>query len=1153
MKRKMFLIVISVLVLCLTCGMLFVACNDKNEGNDNGGKNPGEIDIPDTAADILTEVVKNFGEVKADTTGAKEFNLGLDITDADNKPVFSLVFETIDGDDFIYASVGDDAMTKFNGLDLGGTVETVLSWFGSGLSIAGTSIPFDADAFIASGLIETVVELNVIGNFAKSSDGNSYSLQLNLSTIAGLLSSFEKTINDWIANSGYADIINTVIDAVYDLIIPEEATTSTEGGSDDATPSTVTELVEAIADNYTLTFYFGFEDNTGKDAAAEKAAQPFGDLALSSKVMAAREADAQNLLNFALDGTAELKDAEGTVTGRYDIDVDIDLDIFPLIPAILDCVTTGPDENGNIMPNGFSMDEAQVDALVAAIKEMGYISIEVNELNLDAEGTFKKNILTIYSDFASGEAIVQLYGESIVIYPVALGGVYEFDAVASFIMNALSAAAEQPEEPAESTALELGGIDIMGLLGKVLALTNLDTSDIEGSLADINANGFTIKMSGVMDVIDTITDVDADIALGMTLRDLLPYLWKSADTMTIKIETALDSIFGAAERKPVEEVAAVKNNSTPSALISEVTDIGVQEVLYGSLSTGIDTMYTMKGISMLTGDEVEFKGYILGFEGAGIDFSKPGKQTVTVYIAAENKGDGLIGMLKDMLDLTGYPVFGIYSKEVTFDILTDDSTVESASLLDEDGNVVETISHAYAPEAKTGMQAPFELLDKYVSGAGYVVRFQITYKGETFSFNMTKDEFNAGLKILDENGEDITATALDASGDIILAAGNYQIQVTYGGWTATEPFAVSTIAIKPVAADQGAPVLGSQYNYGITVVETMPDGTEKTLTPSSLSYKVGSTTVNGLTGTFDAVGTPDSDNKFLVTLDKLTNSLGEHSVTVTVTSENGAIRVSSIKYVFGKVDTPEAGLTATSRGSFGFGESLDNQFTITVSGKKYTLHWTGSAWQAIYADGDNEGKVNSEINAIVELNWREKKNSEGEVTFAGGPVTLSAQGYITNNPVTNGASNMQNVDWKVTVGDMSTTGSFSISPWYSSNAEKEVGASHSITGSLNLYVDGTRRSAQIYWDKEAKKYDIRAYSYSGGVYTYYYHADLDKDVVLSYTVKDASNNDVTATVFDAEGKYAAAGEYTFTYTLTFGDVTYTFTSTATITAPAAEA
>ena len=1131
MKRKMFLIVISVLVLCLTCGMLFVACNDKNEGNDN----PGDDHNTNTgsAFDTFKDVVFELEDVKLDTTGAKEFNFGLDVTAADDasKSLFSLAFETLGGEEYIYGSVNGGAMTKFNGFDLGGTVETVLSWFGDSISIMGIPVELNANGFLGGVAGELLSAL--IGDAKVSSDGSAYAIVLNLEGLVGLISGEDAFLNldQIIADAGLGDIFGMIIPAIGGLITPD--------GSDDASPATVTELVEAIADNYTLTFYFGFEDNTGKDAAAEKAAQPFGDLALSSKVMAAREADAQNLLNFALDGTAELKDAEGKVTGRYDIDVDIDLDIFPLIPALLDCVTV--DKDGVF---GFSMDEAQVDALVAAIKEMGYISIEVNELNLDAEGTFKKNILTIYSDFASGEAIVQLYGESIVIYPVALGGVYEFDAVASFIMNALSAAAEQPEEPAESTALELGGIDIMGLLGKVLALTNLDTSDIEGSLADISANGFTIKMSGVMDVIDTITDVDADIALGMTLRDLLPYLWKSADTMTIKIETALDSIFGAAVRKPIEEVAAVKNNSTPSALISEVTDIGVQEVLYGSLSTGIDTMYTMKGISILTGEEVEFKGYILGFEGAGIDFSKPGKQTVTAYIAAENSGDGLIGMLKSMLDLTGYPVFGIYSKEVTFDILTDDSTVESASLIDANGNVVETISHAYAPEAKAGMQAPFELLDKYVSGVGYVVRFQITYKGETFSFNMTKDEFNAGLKILDENGEDITATALDASGDIILAAGNYQLQVTYGGWTATEPFAVSTIAIKPEVADQGAPVLGSQYNYGITVVETMPDGTEKTLTPSSQSYKIGSTTVNGLTGTFDAVGTPDGSNKFLVTLDKLTNSFGEHNVTVTVTSENGAIRVSSIKYVFGKVDTPKDGLTATVRASFGFGESLDNQFTITVSGQKYTLHWTGSAWQAVYADGDKKGEVNSEINAIVELNWREKKNGD-EVIFQGTPVTLSAQGYITNNPVTNGASNMQTVDWKVTVGDMSTTGNFTISPLYANSGDKEIGDSFNAYVTIYMMVDGNRVYGSIAWDAESGTYKLRARV--DGVYT-----TEGLPVGFSYTIADAEGEPVQ-TIFDANGKLAVAGEYTITFTMTFGDVTYTCSTSLNITAPVAEA
>ena len=45
-----------------------------------------------------------------------------------------------------------------------------------------------------------------------------------------------------------------------------------------------------------------------------------------NKVVAARptaDKPAKNLLNFAFDGTAELKDANDQVVGRYDIDVDI--------------------------------------------------------------------------------------------------------------------------------------------------------------------------------------------------------------------------------------------------------------------------------------------------------------------------------------------------------------------------------------------------------------------------------------------------------------------------------------------------------------------------------------------------------------------------------------------------------------------------------------------------------------------------------------------------------------------------------------------------------------------------------------------------------------------------------------------------------------
>ena len=36
MKKKIFLAVIAVLVLCLTCGMLLVACNDDKPDPDDG-------------------------------------------------------------------------------------------------------------------------------------------------------------------------------------------------------------------------------------------------------------------------------------------------------------------------------------------------------------------------------------------------------------------------------------------------------------------------------------------------------------------------------------------------------------------------------------------------------------------------------------------------------------------------------------------------------------------------------------------------------------------------------------------------------------------------------------------------------------------------------------------------------------------------------------------------------------------------------------------------------------------------------------------------------------------------------------------------------------------------------------------------------------
>lgn len=1112
MKRKMFLIVISVLVLCLTCGMLFVACNDKNEGNDDGGKNPGEIDIPDTAADILTEVVKNFGEVKADTTGAKEFNLGLDITDADNKPVFSLVFETIDGDDFIYGSVGDGAMTKFNGFDLGGTVETVLSWFGSGLSISGTQIPFDAEQFVASGLIETITGFNVIGNFAKSSDGNSYSLQLNLSTIAGLLSSFEKTINDWIANSGYADIINTVIDAVYGLIVPEEATTSTEGGPDDASPATVTELVEAIADNYTLTFYFGFEDNTGKDAAAEKAAQPFGDLALSSKVMAAREADARNLLNFAFDGTAELKDAEGTVTGRYDIDVDIDLDIFPLIPAILDCVTTGPDENGNMMPNGFVVDDEKLEGIISAVKEMGSISIEVNELNLD-DNSLKKNILTIHSNFDEGNAIVQLYGESILIISVGIGGAYDFEALGDYIVDMVGGAVSQADGNACEHVDEDGDgicdkckeempLDIMALIGDILALTNLNTADIEGSLADINANGFTIKMSGLMDVIDTVMDVDADVALGMTLRDLLPDLWKEADTLTIKIETALEDIYGTAVKKDTAELYAMK--SSPSkALVSEITSIeGLPtDILDASgIIAGLDQAYTMKGISIATGEEVEFKGYIVGV--AGIDPATAGKQTARLYVAPENVGSSLIGMLAGTLDLSAYPVFGLYEYEVEVNVVvpTEDSEVTLEGV----------VGGTYIPVAKgTSVWSNIATSDP--------MYFVVDGNAKTA---VTSDM----MQLYKEDGTLIPTTdttVFDANGNII-AEGRYEVRIVKGSFTYS--FDIQVIEITSSTKAEFVPAEGTDASI-------LTDGIVlgQTYTWNGINIKIGdyvfdmeANYTSSLAFDIEAISDNIDGNSY--TIAKNLNNTGNKTYGWKLKRSDSTVTKSFTTRI--KVNAPEDIAVKKSSYYFGMDISSESVFAFTYKDVVYTLAYENNAWNLKDAEG------NALTGATVALEW--DKAGSGNV------VTANADGLINAKNEYKSGSRSATAYVSVSVDGWSYSNSILI---YELSASDKTSSYSALE--IGEKLDGMISNANRITTGSKFAYGAEGY----GIY------DSEGTLICAVTVKvfDAAGADVTSTALDSNGAFVAAGTYKVEYELTYKGLNQKFFHNVAVNAPAAEA
>ena len=1099
MKRKLFLTLIAVLVICLTCGMLLVACNNKddNGGGGGGGNNPGGGTVvpPVTAKDIITDAAEKFDAVAKDTTGEKEFNLGIELVAVNENDAvkFALVTETIGGKDYIYGSVNGGDMMAFNGFDLGGTIETVLSWFGG--SIMG--IELTPDGFM-NGIVGLALP-GLVSSYQVSENGDAYQFVINLENVLSLVVE-NIDIEAEIEKAGLTDIMGTVASALNSML-----------GLDVASPATVTGVLRALATDYKINIYFGFGEYADKTSESASV-KPFGDLALSDKVVAARptaDKPAKNLLNFAFDGIAELKDAEGTVTGRYDIDVDIDLDIFPLIPALLDCVeVTVDEETGTSTPTGFVVDDAKLEGIISAVKEMGYISIEVNELNLD-DNSLKKNILTIHSNFEEGNAIVQLYGESILIISVGVGGTYDFEALGDYIVDMVGGAVTQAEgSTCEHVDENEDGIcdkcnekmplDIMALIGDILALTNLNTADIEGSLANINANGFTIKMSGLMDVIDTVMDVDADVALGMTLRDLLPDLWKEADTLTIKIETALENIYGTAVKKDTAELYAMK--SSPSkALVSEITSIeGLPtDILDASgIIAGLDQAYTMKGISIATGEEVEFKGYIVGV--AGIDPATAGKQTARLYVAPENVGSSLIGMLAGTLDLSAYPVFGLYEYEVEVNVVvpTEDSEVTLEGV----------VGGTYIPVAKnTSVWSNIATSDP--------MYFVVDGNAKTA---VTSDM----MQLYKEDGTLVPmtdTTVFDANGNII-AEGRYEVRIVKGSFTYS--FDIQVIEITSSTTATYYPLEGTQENIldGVNLGDTIQW--------AGIGIQIGDykfdMVPNGSNFDFATISSAVDGNNY--TLDKNLSNAGNKSFSWKLKRSDST----STKYFSKSIAVSAPDGYAVKSTTLYFGNTIDKAFTsFTVAGKAYTISYENGAWVAMDADG----------NKLADFSATFEWGSKG----SGDMVTVNADGYINNYTNEYKSSiRSKSVYYTLQFGEWSYSGSFTAYELYASDKTSSFSALE-----IGEKLDGFISYANRVQTGSAFKWGAQGY----GIYA------SDDTLIVAVTVKayDADGTDVTANVIGADGGMLVAGTYKIEYDLTYKGVNQKFFHNVAVNAPAAEA
>ncbi len=444
MKKKIFLAVIAIFVICLTCGMLFVACNEKED--DNGGKKPGDITIETTAGDVFAAVVNEFGAV-ADGT-SKEYNVALEIVAGDT-PVFTLAFEQYQDKDYIYAAVGNE-FVKINGFDVGGVVVEVLNWLvGRDGTIAGM-VPVNAAGFNES-VGSLLAEMNILSSSSEADD-DAYRVGLNMSSIAGLLSGLN--VDGKIAQAGLSGIIDPIVGALIKLL-------KIDLGAD-VKPS-VGALIDYIGENVDVNAYFGFNDD-----AADTSAEPFGKFDISKKIAKARELSAINLLNIstqikidALDietpaepetpdegGTA----AEPTRNTSYVLDIDIDLDPFVLVRkygeyefGILSMIG----KEGYLMEDGFKLfiddKKFSMDTIMDMVADAGYLHISLDEVAIEASegvavGDVVKNLFTLHFNSEEGKVIasasvvneVGLEGVA-ELAPYSIGGVYEMEALTTII------------------------------------------------------------------------------------------------------------------------------------------------------------------------------------------------------------------------------------------------------------------------------------------------------------------------------------------------------------------------------------------------------------------------------------------------------------------------------------------------------------------------------------------------------------------------------------------------------------------------------------------------------------------------------------------------------------------------------------------------
>ena len=471
MKKKLFLAIIAVLVVCLMCGVLFVACNDDPPADDggNGGVTPPPVDpdnpdpgtdpvgpgTDDPKGDAYDALIDAFDAVAQDES--KEFTFALQITEKNDdgtsgKEIFGIAMEQLgagaDRADYLYAAVNGEGYVKFNGFDLGHLVMTLVDdWFGLlGERIAGM-VPITAEGF-KGGVVKPVMVGQLLGDYAVSESGDAFMFELTLGSIVSLVDEMlaEKGgLDGMLGGAIGTDTVTTIVDKLAELMKIE------------LTENTLSALLNTLTSNYRINFYFGFDGATADDA------DPFD--GLLPGVQDARDAKAKNLINFEGEVIVEGLDANNGIENTYVLDIDVDINPFVAFDLI-DLVSG----NGECMLSGVKINSAWklewktdidfIAEIMAMLEDAGYIHISLDKYagtNTDADPV--RNLFTLHYDSAEGKAVVSVATNEVTVngeeLALAAGGVYDIDALAQVVDMLIKNAANKDAGfvlPAETAA-----------------------------------------------------------------------------------------------------------------------------------------------------------------------------------------------------------------------------------------------------------------------------------------------------------------------------------------------------------------------------------------------------------------------------------------------------------------------------------------------------------------------------------------------------------------------------------------------------------------------------------------------------------------------------------------------------------------------------